>query len=72
MWDVAAWMTYHITRVNVNIASCDTMAQKCRPRTYNDRLRRQRTEPLRFVCGHRRSDRQLQHRGMLTFAQLRQ
>ena len=72
MWDVAAWITYHITRVNVNIASCDTMAQNRRPRTSNDRLRRQRTVPLRFVCGHRRSDRQLQHCGMLTFAQLRQ
>ena len=27
MWDVAAWITYHIARANVNIASCDTMAQ---------------------------------------------
>ena len=25
MWDVAAWITYHIARANVNIASCDTM-----------------------------------------------
>ena len=27
MWDVAAWITCHIARANVNIASCDTMAQ---------------------------------------------
>ena len=27
MWDVAAWITYHIARANVNIASCDTMVQ---------------------------------------------
>ena len=27
MWDVAAWIIYHIARANVNIASCDTMAQ---------------------------------------------
>jgi hypothetical protein len=27
MWDVAAWITYHIARANVNIASCDTIAQ---------------------------------------------
>ena len=27
MWDVAAWITYHIACANVNIASCDTMAQ---------------------------------------------
>jgi hypothetical protein len=32
----------------------------------------ERTDPLRFVCGHRRSDGQLQHGGLLTFAQLRQ
>jgi hypothetical protein len=36
------------------------------------RLLHQRTVPLRFVCGHRRSDRQLQHGGVLTLAQLRQ
>ena len=72
MIDVAARINYHITRANVNIASCDTMAQNRRPRISNDRLRRQRTVPLRFVCGHRRSDRQLQHCGMLTLAQLRQ
>ena len=28
--------------------------------------------PQCFVCGHRRSDRQLQHGGVLTSAQLRQ
>jgi hypothetical protein len=39
---------------------------------FDDRLRHERTVPLRFVCGHRRSDRQLQHGGVLTFAQLRQ
>jgi len=72
MIDVAACTNYHITRANVNITSCDTMAQNRRPRTSNDRLRRQRTVPLRFVCGHRRSGRQLQHCGMLTLAQLRQ
>ena len=54
---------------NVNIASCDTMAQN-RPHhePLMTRLRHQRTVPLRFVCGHRRSDRQLQHGGVLTFA----
>jgi len=72
MIDVAACTNYHTTRANVNITSCDTMAQNRRPRTSSDRLRRQRTVPLRFVCGHRRSDRQLQHCGMLTLAQLRQ
>ena len=30
MWDVAAWITYHIARANVNIASCDTMAETAR------------------------------------------
>ena len=30
MWDVAAWVTYHIARANVNIASCDTMAKTAR------------------------------------------
>ena len=33
MWDVAAWITYHIARANVNIASCDTM-----PKTANEPL----------------------------------
>ena len=72
MCDVAAWVIYHIARANVNIASCDTMVKTAAPRTFDDRLRHQRTVPLRFVCGHRRSDRQLQHGGVLTFAQLRQ
>ena len=27
MWDVAARITYHIARANVNIASCDTIAK---------------------------------------------
>ena len=52
MCDVAAWVIYHIARANVNIASCDTMAKNPAPRTSNDRLRHQRTVPLRFVCGH--------------------
>ena len=72
MWDVAAWVNYHIAPANVNITSCDTMVKTARTTNPNDRLRHQRTVPLRFVCGHRRSDRQLQHCGVLTFAQLRQ
>jgi hypothetical protein len=39
---------------------------------FGDQLHHERTVPLRLVCGHRRSDRQLQHGGVLTFAQLRQ
>jgi hypothetical protein len=39
---------------------------------FDDQLRHERTVPLRFVGGHRRSDRQLQHGGVLTFAQLGQ
>jgi hypothetical protein len=35
MWDVAAWITYHIACANVNIASCDTMAQN---RPHHERL----------------------------------
>jgi hypothetical protein len=42
------------------------------PRTPLDRLRHKRTVPLRFLFNQRRSDRQLQHGGVLTFAQLRQ
>jgi hypothetical protein len=72
MWDVAAWITYHSAPANVNIGPCDTVAQPPAPRASNDRLRHQRTVPLRFVCRHRRSDRQLQHCGVLTFAQPRQ
>ena len=33
MWDVAAWITYHIAPANVNIAPCDTMARPPAPRT---------------------------------------
>jgi hypothetical protein len=64
MCDVAAYVKYHITR----IGACDTMVKIARTRTFDDRLLHQRTVPLRFVCGHRRSDRQLQHGGVLTFA----
>ena len=39
---------------------------------FEDRLRYERTVPLRFVGGHRPTDRQLQHGGVLTFAQLGQ
>ena len=69
MWDVAAWLTYHITRHRV---VRHDGSKSPAPRTSDDRLRHQRTVPLRFVCGHRRSDRQLQHGGVLAFAQLRQ
>jgi hypothetical protein len=45
-----------------------TRWSKPAPRTFEDQLRHERTVPLRMVCGHRRSDRQLQHGGVLTFA----
>ena len=69
MIDVAACINYHITRIGV-------VRHDGQTRPYHqplmDRLRHERTVPLRFVCGHRRSDRQLQHCGVLTFAQLGQ
>ena len=71
MCDVAAWVTYHIAGADVNIGVVRHDGQKSpAPQTFDDRLRHERTVPLRFVCGHRRSDRQLQHGGVLTFAQL--
>jgi hypothetical protein len=69
MSNVAACVKHHITRIGVVRHDGQNRPQ---PRTFDDRLRHERTVPLRFVCGHRRSDRQLQHGGVLTFAQLRQ
>jgi hypothetical protein len=69
MWAVAAWITYHIACANVNIASCDTIAQN---RSHHETLMTgySTSEPCRCAPfgGHRRSDRQLQHGGVLTFA----
>jgi hypothetical protein len=44
------------------------MVRKIAPQIFDDRLRYQRTVRLRFIGGHRRGDRQLQHGSVLTFA----
>jgi len=67
MSDAAAAVRYHLARP----MSCDRWSESAL-QTLDDRLRHKRTVPLGFACGHRRGDRQLQHCGVLTFAQLGQ
>ena len=64
---IAAAVRHHLARP----MSCDRWSESAL-QTLDDRLRHQRTVPLGFACGHRRGDRQLQHCGVLTFAQLGQ